>query len=195
MADQDFTDTGSELSPQQARDILASLAEKGQRPSSTAIVQETVTLLYKDIADEIRAQDEFERTVRKQVIANLPTMSNKELIALNTSISQTKNDLVSKTVSPMTQIINNAQINELNEKREQQKQLEQQHSPQGISGIASSAPNDVMVGFKAISDLVSLFQQSGDVSIMKNVRSEGSNDGKTKVEEADDFKPEGNQQS
>lgn len=193
MADiTEFEDKDTDLSPQEARDILASLAEKGRKPSSTSILEETLTVFVKDITDEIRDQDAYAKEIRKQVLKNLPTMSNKELIALDTSVAQTKNDLISKTISPTTQIINNAQINEMNERKEQQKQLEQRSSPQGISGIASSAPNDVMVGFKAISDLVNLFQQSGDVSIMRNVKPEGSDDGKTKVEEADDFKPENN---
>ena len=75
---EDFED--KELSPQEARDILANLAEKGRKPTPTSILEETLTVFVKDITDEIRDQDTYAKEVRKQILKNLPTMSNKELI-------------------------------------------------------------------------------------------------------------------
>lgn len=187
MADTDFDDK-EELSTQEARDIIAMLNEQNSKKvTPTSLMEGTLSVFVKDVCDEVRDQDAYAKEVRKQILKNLPTMSNKELIALDTSIAQTKNDLISKTVSPTMQLLTQAQINEINERKEQQKALEAKASPQGISQLALQAPNDVMVGFKAISDLVNLFQQSGDVSITKNVTEEEK---KIAPENNDDFKPD-----
>lgn len=185
MADStDFKDN-DELTPQQARDIIAMINERNERKvTPTSLMESTLSVFVKDVCDEVREQDSYAKEIRKQILANLPTMSNKELIALDTSVAQTKNDLISKTVSPTMQLLTQAQINEINERKEQQKALEQKSSPQGISQLSISAPNDVMVGFKAISDLVNIFSQSGDVSILKNIKED------EKQEDPTDFKPD-----
>ena len=137
----------NELVP--VEDKIKEIAEKA---TPVKIMEGSLAKFVSDVFDMAREEDEYQQAIKEAIIAKLPDMKPSELIALATSASTNKNDLISKVINPSMQLLTAAQANELS-LRQQEKQP--QYNQTNIREINTTTPTDVLQGLQTLFNLAS----------------------------------------
>lgn len=123
--------------------------------STNNILNNTLTAFVDDVCEQVRQEELYISQLRECALREAQSggMKASELIALLTSATSNKNDLVSKVISPTMQLLAEAQRNEIQERREIQKEKEEMKkmvSPSGIRQVSDIAPSEVLIGLQAL---------------------------------------------
>ena len=130
-----------------------------EEKSSVDKLADNLGVFVGDVFDQVRAEDTYLDAVKQQVIANLPKMSDRDLITLITSATTNKADLISKVTSPLVQLMTAAQQNELAEKKEKEKEKEQKSGPTNIVNLSTVAPMEVLQGLQTLFNMSNALQK------------------------------------
>lgn len=131
----------------------AEIAEITEKNTPSKLLNSTLTEFVADVCDQVRKEDKYIDKLKAVALreAEAGNLKPSELIALLTSATTNKNDLVSKTLSPTMSLLTAAQQNEMNERKEAQKEKEKEAlSTNDIRSISEMAPSDVLVGLQAL---------------------------------------------
>lgn len=141
-------------------DEIATIAEKSTRSS---VLNDTLTTFVADICDQVRREDEYIDKLKEVALkeAQAGNLKPSELIALLTSATTNKNDLVSKTLGPTMGLLTAAQQNEMNERKEALKEKEKEvQNSSNIRNISNMAPSDVLIGLQALFTQTSILSKN-----------------------------------
>lgn len=131
----------------------AEITEIAEKSAPSKLLNNTLTEFVADVCDQVRKEDEYIDKLKAVALqeAEAGNLKPSELIALLTSATTNKNDLVSKTLSPTMSLLTAAQQNEMNERKEAQKEKEKEAlSTNSIRSVSEMAPSDVLVGLQAL---------------------------------------------
>lgn len=145
------TSTSTEIEKVPTEEEIAALADKaGSSPS--ALLRGTLTKFVDDVCEQVRQEDNYITELKKVALnaAQSGQLKSNELIALITSATSNKNDLVSKVISPTMGMLTAAQQNEMNERKEAMREKERTQQPSSIRAVSDMAPSDVLVGLQAL---------------------------------------------
>lgn len=132
--------------------------------SPVAIMTDSLKDFYKDVFDMGRQQEDYLNFLRQGVMKDWDKFKPSEKAALITAETSNRNDLVSKVVTPLTQLLTSAQANELADKRERDKSKQDFQSPSNIRSISELAPTEVLVGLQALVGLAAPLQKKAEVT-------------------------------
>jgi len=104
-------------------------------------------------------EDDYQKQIKDAIIAKLPDMKPSELIALATSASTNKNDLISKLVTPTMQLLTAAQQNELSLRQQEKQPVLSQTN---IREINHAAPGEILQGLQALFHVATTLKQKDD---------------------------------
>lgn len=128
------------LSEQQIHEI----AEKS-KPIN--LMEDSLVDFVKDTFQMAKEEDEYQKKIKDAIINALPDMKPAELIALVTSAATNKNDMISKLISPMMQLLTAKQQHEI-------AQLQKEQSPQyqqtNIAALNNGISSDILSGMRAL---------------------------------------------
>jgi hypothetical protein len=122
-------------------------------------IENSLASFLQDTFIMVREEDDYQKAIKAQVIANLPSMKNTELIALITSATTNKNDALSKTIAPIAQLLASAQQAEMAAKQKIESPAFQQTN---IREVNNMAPGDVLVGLQSLFNLARVAQKQED---------------------------------
>jgi uncharacterized protein YktB (UPF0637 family) len=117
-------------------------------------VKQIETSLAKFLQDTFvmaKEEDDYQKNIKMEIIKRLPDMKPSELIALATSASTNKNDLISKIMAPIAQLLTAAQQNELAIRQQTGSPAFQQTN---IREVNNMAPSDVLLGLSSLFNMV-----------------------------------------
>jgi hypothetical protein len=116
-----------------------------------SLIEHSLSKFLNDTFVMVREEDDYQKSIKAEVIKRLPDLKPSELIALATSATTNKNDAISKVIAPTMQLLTAAQQNEMASK---QKDI-QAHSinQTNIREINNTAPSDVLNGLQALFNL------------------------------------------
>ena len=115
------------------------------------MMENALSTFMADIFEEVRQENLYAATLREHVLSRLDEMKPSEIIALITSESTNKNDLVSKVISPTMQLLTVAQQNELAERKEKAKEEEKKVvSTSNIGQVSELAPSEFLFGLQTL---------------------------------------------
>ena len=162
-----------ELAPIVSEKQISTIAEK---VTPVSMMENALSTFMADIFEEVRQEDMYIQTLRKDIIADLPNMKPSEKIALITSETTNRNDMASKVIAPTMQLLTAAQQNELAERKERLKEQENKviHAS-SIQQVSSLAPADVLVGLQALfnmSNIATPQQKIKNVELSSNENDE-----------------------
>lgn len=128
---------------------ITAIADKA---SPSDMLNNTLTEFVADVCDQVRKEDEYIDKLKEVALqeAQSGNLKPSELIALLTSATTNKNDLVSKTLGPTMGLLTAAQQNEMNERKEAMREKEKETQPTNIRAVSSMAPSDVLIGLQAL---------------------------------------------
>jgi len=125
------------------------------KTTSVKLIEDSLGKFLNDTFEMARQEDVYQQAIKNAIIAKLPDMKASELIALATSASTNKNDLISKLVSPTMQLLTAAQQNELAQK---QKEQTPHYTQNNIKELNAATPTDILVGLQALQFLAEKVQ-------------------------------------
>jgi hypothetical protein len=137
------------IEEQQIKDVIEQLTPVKQIESSLAKFLQDTFIMAKE-------EDDYQKNIKLEIIKRLPIMKPSELIALMTSASTNKNDLISKIMAPIAQLLTAAQQNELLMK---QKMDSPQYQQTNIREINNLAPQEVLVGLQSLFNFAQTMQK------------------------------------
>jgi hypothetical protein len=111
----------------------------------------------------IKEEDAFQAALQKEMLIRLPTLKNSELIAALTSETTNQNDMLSKVLAPTMQLLTAAQQAEMARQQAEVKRQELTISNTNIKEINQIAPHDVVVGMKALFELIQTAETKSNV--------------------------------
>src|SRR5574344_1763611 len=130
-----------------------------QEVTPVTVMENSLSAFMGDVFDQVRKEEDYQQKIKSQIIKNLPTMKNQELIALMTSASTNKNDLISKVISPTMGLMTAAQKNEMAERKEMIKNKEETIIGHGnLSQMTAMAPSEVLAGLQALFNMANAVQ-------------------------------------
>jgi hypothetical protein len=130
-----------------------------QEVTPVTVMENSLSAFMGDVFDQVRKEEDYQQKIKSQIIKNLPTMKNQELIALMTSASTNKNDLISKVISPTMGLMTAAQQNEMAERKEMIKNKEEKIIGHGnMSQMNAMAPSEVLAGLQALFNMANAVQ-------------------------------------
>jgi len=129
------------------------------------LIENSLSKFLSDTFIMAKEEDEYQKLIKAEIIKRLPELKANELIALITSASTNKNDLVSKIVSPTMQLLTAAQQNEMASK---QKDTNGTYTQNNIKEINNIAPAEVLQGFQAFMNMVTAVQKKEQEVIVEN---------------------------
>ena len=127
------------------------------------VMEESLAKFLQDTFIMAKEEDDYQKQIKNQVITKLPDFKPSELIALITSASTNKNDLISKLVAPMMQLLTAAQQNELAQKQQQNNPNFQQFSQTNIKELNTQTPSDILAGLQSLTWLAEAVKKKEDV--------------------------------
>lgn len=149
-----------ELAPVVSENQISTIAEK---VTPVSMMENALSTFMADIFEEVRQENLYAATLREHVLSRLDEMKPSEIIALITSESTNKNDLVSKVISPTMQLLTVAQQNELAERKEKAKEEEKKVvSTSNIGQVSELAPSEVLVGLQTLFNMTSMMQPNNN---------------------------------
>jgi hypothetical protein len=126
-------------------------------------IENSLASFLQDTFIMVREEDEYQKAIKAQVVANLPSMKNAELIALITSATTNKNDALSKTIAPIAQLLASAQQAEMSAKQKIENPAFQQTNIREMNTIA---PSEVLQGLQSLFNLAKATQrQENDIIV------------------------------
>lgn len=154
----DFAESSTALSVPGKNEIVPTeeaIHHVSEIVSTNNILNNTLTAFVDDVCEQVRQEELYISQLRECALREAQSggMKASELIALLTSATSNKNDLVSKVISPTMQLLAEAQRNEIQERREIQKEKEEMKkmvSPSGIRQVSDIAPSEVLIGLQAL---------------------------------------------
>jgi hypothetical protein len=108
----------------------------------------------------VQEEDAYQKAIKSEIISRLPDMKPSELIALATSAMTNKNDLVSKTMAPIAQLLTAAQQNELAARQNKDSTVYQQTN---IREVNNMAPSEVLTGLQALFNLANASRAKDEI--------------------------------
>lgn len=129
------------------------ITELAEKNSPSKLLNSTLTEFVADVCDQVRKEDEYIDKLKEVALqeAQSGNLKPSELIALLTSATTNKNDLVSKTLGPTMGLLTAAQQNEISERKEAQKEKEKEvQNANDIRSVSNMAPSDVLIGLQAL---------------------------------------------
>lgn len=149
-----------ELASVVSENQISTIAEK---VTPVSMMENALSTFMADIFEEVRQENLYAATLREHVLSRLDEMKPSEIIALITSESTNKNDLVSKVISPTMQLLTVAQQNELAERKEKAKEEEKKVvSTSNIGQVSELAPSEVLVGLQTLFNMTSMMQPNNN---------------------------------
>jgi len=137
------------LTPQEIHD-----AAHQAPPSPVQKIETGLSSFLENTFKMVNEEDSYKKQLQAEIITRLPQLKNSELIALLTSASTNLNDQMSKVVSPTMQLLTAAQQAEM---AKQQKEIQNQQnimSQTNFKELNMVAPQEVLAGFKALTDFI-----------------------------------------
>lgn len=137
--------------------------EISEQTKSTDIMTGALVEFMTDVFQMNREQDKFEQALKTDILNNLSDFKPSEKMALLTAAQSNKNDLVSKSVAPLLNLLSTAQQNEMQERKERQKEQTTLQaaaiSGAGLRQQVLTTPVEVLQGLQALMTLQNTFKQ------------------------------------
>jgi hypothetical protein len=127
-------------------------------------VKEIESSLAKFLQDTFvmaKEEDDYQKNIKEEIIKRLPDMKPSELIALATSATTNKNDLISKIMAPIAQLLTSAQQNELLARQKNDSPQFQQNNIRSVNNIA---PSEILIGLQSLFNLTQTMQKKEDIN-------------------------------
>lgn len=149
------------VTEQQIHTIASPVVEDIEKVTPVTIMENSLSTFMTDVFNQVREEEDYQKKIKEQIVQNLPTMKNSELIALMTSASTNKNDLISKVIAPTMGLMTAAQQNELAERKEAAKEKQVIGTAAGdITQVSTIVPGEVLVGLKGLFDIATTFAKN-----------------------------------
>jgi len=114
-------------------------------------IESSLAKFLNDTFQMAREEDDYQKLLKAEIINRLPTLKPNELIALMTSASTNKNDLLSKIMSPAMGLLTAAQQNELSMRQREQSPIYTQNNIKEINAATSA---DTLIGLQTLMHMI-----------------------------------------
>jgi uncharacterized membrane-anchored protein YjiN (DUF445 family) len=130
---------------------IVTITKVAEELSPVKTIEKTLAKFVSDTFEMAIAEDNYQKAIKDEIIAKLPDMKASELIALITSASTNKNDLISKIISPTFSLLTAAQQNEMSLR---QKETMPNISQTNIREVNAAASVETLQGLQALHHLL-----------------------------------------
>ena len=132
------------------------IKDLANRTTPVRLIESSLSKFLADTFIMAREEDDYQKAIKAEVLKRLPEFKSSELIALLTSASTNKNDMLSKLISPTMQLLTAAQQNEMATK---QKEITGTITQNNIKEINNIAPTEVLQGLQALFAMATAVQK------------------------------------
>ena len=126
--------------------------EIAEKSTPVKLIENSLAKFLQDTFMMAREEDEYQKKLKEEIIRRLPDMKPSELIALMTSASTNKNDMLSKLISPTMSLLTASQQNELSLR---QAEKSPQYTQNNIKEINTNTPAEIMIGLESLRHFMS----------------------------------------
>ena len=133
---------------------------KYTEPTPVSKIERGLSDFISDTFQMIHEEDQYKKSIQIEIMKRLPNLTNSEIIALITSQSSNQNDLISKVISPTMALLTAAQQAEMAKNQKEAQASTLNVAQTNIREINQIAPQEAIVGLKALFDLVQISQKS-----------------------------------